>query len=605
MERLQGNRGFKKCVDRRAGTSVLSQSASRSDASTSSIPTSVLAEGLGLTSTSSFVSFPTVPTSPAHVKKLDELKRQSRSYKSRTRLDAIVTLGKNSKIAIDPEEFAMISPFFRAAFYGNFIEAETKSIRFDTDKGKEFVQCCALLRRIVGDKSLKTPDIDWLNLQQAVELLDITSYLLIDPLLELLTDLIVSRVTARSLVLLYHKAEYRHIPLAEKLWEKIVRNFDRLVMNNTFLKLTEDEMLKLVHDIHLNINRNDETRAVRHWIKANDCGANTRATQRLREELEGKSDLVGFYEEPRVPNSILLASGGWSSIGPTMLVEAYDHRSERWIRSEISLFDTPRAYHAIVNTGDYLYTIGGFNGVEFYSSTRKFSLSTKECVEIAPMYSKRCYVGCGMLSPERIIAVGGYNSRERLKSAEILHIPTNQWTRTAEMNERRSDGHCAVLHDFVYAVGGFDGMNCHSSVEYYDPQSNNWLMMGHNMTSRRSGVGAVMLAGVIVVCGGFDGTKRLRSCEFIDPREGKWHLLKPMNRRRSNFGIEVLNNEIVVAGGYGGPIGIIDEAETYDFRIDTWTDLPSISLSRSALFLTRIEDHKIIDDFVRPKIVTK
>lgn len=53
------------------------------------------------------------------------------------------------------------------------------------------------------------------------------------------------------------------------------------------------------------------------------------------------------------------------------------------------------------------------------------------------MYDQRCYVGCTLLGSERIIAAGGFNSYDRLKSAEIFHIPTNQWSRIAEMNVKR------------------------------------------------------------------------------------------------------------------------------------------------------------------------
>lgn len=53
------------------------------------------------------------------------------------------------------------------------------------------------------------------------------------------------------------------------------------------------------------------------------------------------------------------------------------------------------------------------------------------------MYDQRCYVGCGLLDPERIIAIGGYNNHDRLRSAEIFHIPKNQWHRIAEMSVRR------------------------------------------------------------------------------------------------------------------------------------------------------------------------
>lgn len=48
-------------------------------------------------------------------------------------------------------------------------------------------------------------------------------------------------------------------------------------------------------------------------FKANDY--DSRGAARLREELRGRNDTVGFSEnEPRLPNSVLLASGNDSGI---------------------------------------------------------------------------------------------------------------------------------------------------------------------------------------------------------------------------------------------------------------------------------------------------
>lgn len=74
--------------------------------------------------------------------------------------------------------------------------------------------------------------------------------------------------------------------------------------------------------------------------------------------------------------------GGWSNAGPTIVVETLDMPTKRWIQSDVKLFETPRAYHGVVNTGEDLYTIGGFNGAEYYRSTRKFNLKTRVCADI-------------------------------------------------------------------------------------------------------------------------------------------------------------------------------------------------------------------------------
>ena len=49
----------------------------------------------------------------------------------------------------------------------------------------------------------------------------------------------------------------------------------------------------------------------------------------------------------------------------------------------------PRAYHGMVAFNQLIYVIGGFDGVEYFSSVRSFNPVTKEWTDVAPMNSKR------------------------------------------------------------------------------------------------------------------------------------------------------------------------------------------------------------------------
>lgn len=73
----------------------------------------------------------------------------------------------------------------------------------------------------------------------------------------------------------------------------------------------------------------------------------------------------------------------------------------------------------------------------------------------------------------------------------------------------------------------------------------------------------------------------------------------------SNFGIEIFNNQVVVAGGYAGVVGTINEVEAFDFRADAWTEMPSMGMRRSAVYLTRIDNHEIIEKLVRPDTIAQ
>ncbi|VDK56046.1 unnamed protein product [Anisakis simplex] len=465
------------------------------------------------------------------------------------------------QVKLDCFEFAQISPYFRAAFFGNFEEARTKQIMFGDPESDKFLNCLEFVRHLISDdKENIDPSLTSISIEKALEvnliwildssietvhfqLLDIASYLLIEPALQVLSDRIIGITPASKLVAVYHYAENRYHPLAKRLWDLIVREFDKLLAGDAYFDLTEEEIIRLLKDKHLNIGRTEETVMVERWIKENRWNGNS--VDILQRFLDNaKNTGVGYYEfGSRIPNSVLVAS-------------------------DIQLFETPRAYHGVVNTGKDLFTIGGFNGTNYYRSTRKFNLDTQELVEKAPMYDQRCYVACARLNENQIVALGGF--------------AFNKLT-------LRSDGHCIVNDDKIYAIGG-EG-NQHQS---YLKLANSYRY------SERSGVRAAVVEGALCVCGGFDGSVRLNSCEFIDLREGHWHSLRPMSNPRSNFGIETLNDQIVVAGGYAGAVGTISEVEQFDFRADAWLPLPSMSMRRSAVYLTRIDSHPIIEKLVRP-----
>lgn len=92
---------------------------------------------------------------------------------------------------------------------------------------------------------------------------------------------------------------------------------------------------------------------------------------------------------PRYPYEMLFAFGGWSGGSPTAFVESYDTKSDRWTRVYEEDPYGPRAYHGTIVIGLDIYLIGGFDGLEYFNSCRKFNTATKMWQEVAPMNCKR------------------------------------------------------------------------------------------------------------------------------------------------------------------------------------------------------------------------
>ena len=73
-----------------------------------------------------------------------------------------------------------------------------------------------------------------------------------------------------------------------------------------------------------------------------------------------------------------------------------------------------------------------------------------------------------------------------------------------------------VHQGFLYAVGGYDGASrqCLSSVERYNPVSNEWQLVS-DMTVKRSGAGVGVLGDYLYAVGGHDGPHVRKSVSHI------------------------------------------------------------------------------------------
>lgn len=61
-------------------------------------------------------------------------------------------------------------------------------------------------------------------------------------------------------------------------------------------------------------------------------------------------------------------------------------------------------------------------------------------------------------------------------------------------------GATSVTADMIYVSGGFDGSRRHTSMERYDPNIDQWSMLG-DMQTAREGAGLVVANGVIYCLG--------------------------------------------------------------------------------------------------------
>ncbi|XP_070854399.1 kelch-like protein 10 isoform X2 [Drosophila suzukii] len=283
---------------------------------------------------------------------------------------------------------------------------------------------------------------------------------------------------------------------------------------------------------------------------------------------------------PRLPHEVIFAIGGWSGGTSKGCMETYDTRADRWVNINAEDPAGPRAYHGTAVLGFKIFSIGGYDGVEYFNTCRVFDAVKKKWNEIAPMHCRRCYVSVSELNG-MIYAIGGYDGHNRLNTVERYNPKTNQWSIIPPMNMQRSDASACTLNGRIYATGGFNGQECLDSAEFYDPINNAWTRIA-NMNHRRSGVSCVAFRSQLYVIGGFNGTARLSTGERFDPETQSWHFIREMNHSRSNFGLEIIDDMIFAIGGFNG-VSTISHTECYVAESDEWMEATDMNIVRSAL----------------------
>ena len=194
----------------------------------------------------------------------------------------------------------------------------------------------------------------------------------------------------------------------------------------------------------------------------------------------------------------------------------------------------------------------------------------------ADMSQRRHSFGC-VRSGDLIYVVGGRaHKTEWLSSVESYNIKGDSWRERPSMNYRRA-GCCLVeLNKFLYVLGGWQSNESfYSSVEVFNGKT--WKM-GEDMQEKRTDFAAVVLNNEIYAIGGKPSKNKFfsKTVEKFDYHSGSWNFVASLNIPRSGHGACVLQGKIFVAGGVNHK-GEVKPMEMYDPKSDEWKRIANIS----------------------------
>lgn len=288
------------------------------------------------------------------------------------------------------------------------------------------------------------------------------------------------------------------------------------------------------------------------------------------------------------------------------------------MESAVRLFIAALAAISFVSAeGDFMLIIGGGfhpRDIEIYHPE-----TGQQLILPSPKLdgNGRMYHISSQVNETHILIAGGRDpvTKQRLSSASLLNVKTNEMTPIGETGEQRSGAAAAAVNENIFICGGLEGQKdrrcatnkcekwngygwsyvaslrqdraifamvelngklyalggeinagpCQESdayevlntVEVYDPMRDQWDK-AEPMLNKRYAHAAAVYNGKIWACGGhFDAnydTERMSGCEVFDPSLGKWSLATDTVKPRAGNALLNLNDRLFTIGGAAIPL---------------------------------------------------
>ncbi|XP_061635915.1 influenza virus NS1A-binding protein homolog A isoform X3 [Phyllopteryx taeniolatus] len=199
---------------------------------------------------------------------------------------------------------------------------------------------------------------------------------------------------------------------------------------------------------------------------------------------------------------------------------------------------------------------------------------------LSPMRYARSGLGTAALN-SRLIAAGGYNREECLRTVECYDPKEDRWTFIAPMRTPRARFQMAVLMGQLYVIGGSNGHSDELSCgEMYDPLADEWAQVPELRTNRCN-AGVCSLNNKLYVVGGSDpcGQKGLKNCDAFDPVTKTWSSCAPLNIRRHQAALCELDGFMYVIGG-AESWNCLNTVERYNPENNTWSLIAPMNVAR-------------------------
>ncbi|CAF0875087.1 unnamed protein product [Adineta steineri] len=514
---------------------------------------------------------------------------------------------------------ASASPYFASMFGGiGNIEANTTA---DIDITKSIP--CTFALNVILD-FIYTSQVQ-LNDKMVMPVLTCSLPLLLDELIELCVAYLREQLHPSNCVgLLLYGKQYLCYPLIEAAEHYIHEHFEEVVRHEEFLSLNFGDLCSMIKDDKVKVKCESIVyNAAMQWVRHDPCNRRAELAEILpcirlqfldpsflrgvmncsdfaqpdmivcREYLSNVHEKLTSHRYCRLPPHrapvkplVIYCAGGYYNQSINTM-ECYFLETQKWKRC--ADLQIPRSGVGVVSLHMRVYVIGGRHNTKNENKdcrdVERYDPFMNKWTSMPQMVYPRNRLGVGAID-RCIYAVGGSNGQQIHSSVErfTLSPDLEPWVEVASMHVGRIGLAVCTHSRLLYAIGGFDGHRRLAEVESYNPDTNSWKREP-SLLCGRSGAAAAPLAECIYVVGGYasdniDGSMQLDVVERFDTITQQWSYVKPMNCRRSALSCVTLDKCLFALGGYDGK-NFSSVVEVYDPEKDEWTYGTPLTRERS------------------------
>jgi len=229
----------------------------------------------------------------------------------------------------------------------------------------------------------------------------------------------------------------------------------------------------------------------------------------------------GLLGSPPTP---ILCGGGWPSYEDSCIT----FKNSQWTKTHEMTTKRGGAASIQLNSTT-LWILGGHNGDVTIDSTEFLRADSSVGIP-GPNLPIAMHSFCAVkFSEEEVYLIGGFTGTERLNTVYILNPMDSSHIVGPALKSKRSEHTCGLISNGqetkIVVAGGWDGNDDLSSVEIFDPTTNNWIpgpslpykLTGSAMATSPDGRGVILF-------GGYNWDKDAREDILLELRFGadKW-----------------------------------------------------------------------------------